>query len=301
MSQPSFYLDYGTWLSRKFPGLKVQKLAVNAGLGCPNRDGSIGRGGCAYCNNDSFNPGYCSGADIALQLEKGKQFFARKYPRMKYLAYFQAYTNTHGDSSLLLDMYRRALEVPDIVGIIIATRPDCLPEHLIDRLAELARTTTVIVELGAESSHDVTLDRVNRCHHWSHTVDTVTRLHAAGIPVGLHLIMGLPGESREMMLQTIDRVNLLPVDTVKIHQLQIIKGTRLARDIEQGKENVVSWTADEYIDLCCDIVDRLRPDIAIERFVSQSPDELLISPRWGLKNYQFTDRLKNRLSRRLSR
>lgn len=293
------YRDYGAYLAGVFGGVKVQKLSVNARLGCPNRDGSIGRGGCTYCNNQSFNPSYCAdSADVVAQIERGKAFFARKYPRMKYLAYFQAYTNTYGDVEHLMSLYRRAVAVEDVVGLVVATRPDCIPDQLIDRLRELMSGTAVMVELGAESSHDATLDRVNRCHHWSHTVDAVMRLHDAGIPVGLHLIMGLPGETRAMMLETVSRVNSLPVDTVKIHQLQLIRGTRLASMVAAGEETIDRWTLEDYISLCCDIVGTLRPDIAIERFVSQSPDELLISPRWGVKNYQFTDRLRQALLER---
>ncbi|MCH5345891.1 MAG: TIGR01212 family radical SAM protein [Muribaculaceae bacterium] len=277
----------------------MQKLSVNAGLSCPNRDGTTGRGGCSYCNNQSFSPGYtASVADVVDQLEAGKRFFARKYPEMKYLAYFQSYTGTHGEIDHLTDLYRRALAVDDVEGLIVATRPDCLPPALVDRLAEIARERYLMIELGAESSHDVTLTRVNRCHTWADTVDAVTRLHDAGIAVGLHLIMGLPGETTAMMLATIDAVNRLPVATVKLHQLQLIAGTPLARDVEAGREEVAIFEVDDYIDLCCNVIDRLRDDIAIERFVSQSPDNLLIAPRWGLKNYQFVDRLRAALRAR---
>ena len=293
------YLDYAAYLSRVFPGVKMQKLSVNAGLSCPNRDGTTGRGGCSYCNNQSFSPGYtASVADVVDQLEAGKRFFARKYPEMKYLAYFQSYTGTHGEIDHLTDLYRRALAVDDVEGLIVATRPDCLPPALVDRLAEIARERYLMIELGAESSHDVTLTRVNRCHTWADTVDAVTRLHDAGIAVGLHLIMGLPGETTAMMLATIDAVNRLPVATVKLHQLQLIAGTPLARDVEAGREEVAIFEVDDYIDLCCNVIDRLRDDIAIERFVSQSPDNLLIAPRWGLKNYQFVDRLRAALRAR---
>ncbi|MBD5335623.1 MAG: TIGR01212 family radical SAM protein [Bacteroides sp.] len=288
------YRDFSDFLAEHFAG-KVQKIAVNAGFTCPNRDGSKGRGGCSYCNNQSFNPGYCAPTEsVGSQLEEGKAFFARKYPDMKYLAYFQAYTNTHSsDIDRLMGLYEEALAVDDVVGLIIGTRPDCMPQELLDRLAALQ--AWVMVEYGAESSHDPTLEFVNRCHTWADTADAVRRTHDAGIPCGLHLIMGLPGEDEEMMLSTIDRVNELPVDTVKIHQLQLIRGTRMARDVEEGRYDIPRFTAEEYADLCVKIVHRLRPDIAIERFVSQSPPELLIYPRWNLKNYQFTNLIHNRL------
>lgn len=298
MTSP-LYRDYAAFLGELFPGMKVQKIAINAGLSCPNRDGTKGRGGCTYCNNDAFNPPYCRPSlPPGRQIELGREFFARKYPTMKYLAYFQAYTSTNAAVNTLMPLYSEALGADDVVGLIIGTRPDCIPDTLLDRLAALRAATgkKIIVEFGAESSHDATLSRVNRCHTWADTVDAVERTAAAGLDgTGLHLIMGLPGEDRHMMLETIDRVNTLPIDTVKIHQLQLVKSTRLAADVEAGKCDITRFSAEEYIELCCDIVARLRPDIAIERFVSQSPAELLIYPRWGLKNYQFTALLQKRL------
>lgn len=288
------YRDFADFLSEHFEG-KVQKIAVNAGFTCPNRDGTKGTGGCTYCNNQSFNPGYCAPSlSVSEQLEQGKAFFGRKYPEMKYLAYFQAYTNTHSDDiDRLVGLYREALEVTDVVGLIIGTRPDCMPQPLLDRLTQLPGW--VMVEYGAESASDETLVRVNRCHTWADTADAVRRTHEAGLPCGLHLIMGLPGENEATMLATIDRVNELPVDTVKIHQLQLIRGTRMARDVESGLYDIPRFTAEEYIELCVKLLRRLRPDIAVERFVSQSPPELLIYPRWKLKNYQFTNLLHKRL------
>lgn len=289
--------NYSDYLSGIFPGIKVQKIAVNAGFSCPNRDGTKGRGGCTYCNNTTFNPAYCSPRlSVAQQMAKGRVFFARKYPEMKYLAYFQAYTNTHGPVDRVLGLYREALSQPDVVGLIIGTRPDCMPDPLLEQLARMrAEGVYIMIEYGAESSHDETLRRVNRCHTWSDTADAVRRTHSAGIDTGLHLIMGLPGETREMMLATIDAVNTLPVDTVKIHQLQLVRETRMAADIEAGLYDIPRFTVKEYADLCHDIVRRLRSDIAIERFVSQSPADMLIYPRWGLKNYQFTNLLQQRL------
>lgn len=288
------YRDFADFLAGHF-STKVQKIAVNAGFTCPNRDGTKGRGGCTYCNNQSFNPAYCAPAlSVAEQLEKGKAFFGRKYPQMKYLAYFQAYTNTHSsDIDRLMALYEEALAVDGVVGLIIGTRPDCMPQQLLDRLAALP--AWVMVEYGAESACDATLGCVNRCHTWADTVDAVTRTHAAGIPVGLHLIMGLPGEDEQTMLRTIDCVNALPVDTVKIHQLQLIRGTRMARDIEEGLYDITRFTPGQYAALCVKILRRLRPGIAVERFVSQSLPELLIYPRWNLKNYQFANLLDNML------
>ena len=287
--------DFAGFLSRHLPG-KVQKISVNTSLSCPNRDGSKGRGGCTYCNNRSFSPSYSTApARITEQLEEGKRFFARKYPHMKYLAYFQSYTATNAATQRLMEMFREALEVPDVVGLAIGTRPDCMPADLLHELQSLSRDKFVMVEYGAETACDDTLTLVNRCHTWADTADAVRRTHEAGIPVGLHLIMGLPGEDTDTMLTTIDEVNRLPVDIVKCHQLQLVKGTRLAAQVADGSVDYTPRELDDYIDLCCKIVDRLRDDIAIERFVSQSPDNLLISPRWGLKNYQFADRLRAQL------
>lgn len=291
----SQYIDFSAFMATRFDG-KMQKLTVNAGFSCPNRDGTIGRGGCTYCNNKSFSPAYCQNSDsITDQLIKGKAFFGKKYPSMRYLAYFQSYTNTHGEVSRLLSLYYEALSVDSVDGLIIGTRPDCMPDGLLKRLGEMATDKYIMVEYGAESSHDATLNLINRCHTWQQTADAVRRTASAGIDVGLHLIMGLPGETDEMMLETIDAVNAIPVNIIKIHQLQLIRGTRMAMDVANGAYDIRRFTVDEYIALCCKIISRLRDDIAIERFVSQSPDELLIYPRWGLKNYQFTNLLHSRL------
>lgn len=288
------YRDYAAFLAERFP-VKMQKLAVNAGFSCPNRDGTISTGGCTYCCNASFNPAYCrSGLDIAAQLEEGKRFFGRKYPEMRYLAYFQAYTSTHDrDIDHLMSLYRAAAAVDGVDGVIIATRPDCISAALLDALTGLP---WVMMEYGAESSHDTTLATVNRGHTWADTVKAVQLTAAREIPVGLHLILGLPGENRDMMLGTIDRVNDLPVDVVKLHQLQLLKGTQLTRQISSGELSIHRFDVNEYIDLCAEIVERLRPGIAIERFLSQSPPEMLVYPRWGLKNYQFTNLLHNKLN-----
>lgn len=298
----AYYRDYSDFLRGLFP-VKMQKLTVNAGFSCPNRDGTLGRGGCAYCNNASFSP-YLGAGAVAAQLEKGKEFFGRKYPDMRYLAYFQSYTNTHGDESRLMELYREALDVEKVEGLIIGTRPDCVSTALLKALAQLGKP--VIMEYGAESSHDTTLALVNRCHTWSQTVDAVERTAEAGLHTGLHFIMGLPGETDEMMMQTVERMAKLPVDTVKFHQLQIIRGTTMEREAVRESDGrlffrgvpVKEFSVDDYVELCVRIIVKLRvenPEIAIERFTSQAPAELLVSPRWGLKNYQFVNLLQNRL------
>lgn len=332
MSQ--FYRDYADFLRERFDG-KMQKITIDAGFSCPNRDGTIGRGGCVYCNNLSFSPMPSRGS-IAAQIEAGKAFFARKYPRMRYLAYFQSYTNTHGPIDRLMELYSEALATEGVDGLIIGTRPDCVSDELLRALSALGRP--VIMEYGAESSHNDTLRVINRCHTWEQTVDTVERTVAAGLPVGLHFIMGLPGETEEMMLQTAGRAARLPISTLKFHQLQIISGTTLAKGIQgltplsttfdasvtseasdtsetsatstriqnrptfRGRP-IEIFSVDAYIDLCVKIVEtivRENPSIAIERFTSQAPAGMLIAPRWGLKNYQFTHLLEKSLRERFN-
>ena len=291
------YKDYADFLKGYFPG-KMQKLTVDAGFSCPNRDGTVGRGGCTYCNNASFSPReHMQRASVAEQLEAGKSFFGKKYPDMRYLAYFQSYTSTHGDREKLMSLYSEALSVDKVDGIVIGTRPDCVDASLLHALAHIGKP--VFMEYGAESSHNKTLEAVNRCHTWEKTLEAVHMTVDAGLPAGLHFIMGLPGETTDMMLETVRRAALLPISTVKFHQLQIIKGTRMARSLESGEDlGVTLFTVDEYIALCSRIVSILKslnPSVAIERFTSSAPSDLLIAPRWGLKNYQFTHLLHRAL------
>ncbi len=292
------YNDFATFLNRHFSE-KVQKISINAGFTCPNRDGTKGVGGCTYCNNQTFSPGYCRPQkSVAEQLEEGKRFFAHKYPHMRYIAYFQAYTNTYATLRQLETLYAEALAVDGVVGLIIGTRPDCVDDELLDYLKNLAEQRFVMVEYGAETSHNRTLAAVNRGHTWEQTVDAVCRTAERGIPCGLHLILGLPGESRSDILTTVERASALPVDTLKMHQLQIVRGTKMARQVETGEIDYHEMSVDEYIDLCCEVVEHCREGVCIERFVSQSPAELLLSPRWGLKNYEFTNLLNRELTRR---
>lgn len=294
----SLYNEYGPWLKGQL-GFKVQKISLNAGFTCPNRDGQVGVGGCTYCNNQTFNPEYCETTkSITQQLEEGKRFFARKYPEMKYLAYFQAYTNTYGSLENLITKYEEALSVPDVVGIVIGTRPDCMPDALLDYLQELSQRAFLIVEYGVESVYDKTLLRINRGHTHAQTVDAIARTALRGIMVGVHLILGLPGESREEMLREAEILSSLPVTMLKLHQLQLIKGTKMAEEYFANPSDFHLFTADEYIDLVIDFVERLRPSIVLERFVSQSPSSLLAIPGWGLKNYEFVDKVRARMVER---
>ena len=292
------YNDLSAYLSAHFP-YKVQKISLNAGFTCPNRDGTVGYGGCTYCNNQTFNPAYCkTEKTVTEQLEEGKQFFARKYPEMKFLAYFQAYTNTYAELEELKRKYEEALQVKDVVGIVIGTRPDCMPDALLDYLEELNQRTFLIVEYGVESTDNDTLKRINRGHTFEVAEETIRMTAARGIRVGAHIILGLPGESNEQLIEQAGVLSRLPLTTLKLHQLQLIKGTRMAHEFEMQPEDFHLYSADEYIDLVIDYVEHLRPDLVLERFVSQSPKELLIAPDWGLKNHEFTDKVKKRMRER---
>ena len=292
------YNDFSTFL-RKYFDCKVQKISLNAGFTCPNRDGVKGKGGCTYCNNQTFNPEYCkTEKSVKEQLEEGRLFFSRKYPEMKYLAYFQAYTNTYSELEELKRKYEDALSVDGVVGLVIGTRPDCMPDALLDYLEELNKRTFLLVEYGIESTNDDTLRRINRGHTYADTVDAVKRTAARGILTGGHVILGLPGETHDDIVSQAARLSELPLTTLKLHQLQLIRGTKMAHEFEEHPEEFHLYEVDEYIDLVIDYVEQLRPDMVLERFVSQSPKELLIAPDWGLKNYEFTERVKKRMRER---
>lgn len=298
MTERKRYREFGDFLRERFP-FKAQKIAINAGFTCPNRDGSKGRGGCTYCNNQTFNPSYCqTDKSVTDQLAEGVRFFSRKYPEMRYLAYFQAYTSTYGEQERLKRLYEEALGYPGVVGLVIGTRPDCMPDSLLDYLTRLSERALVLVEYGVESTLDRTLRRINRGHDFAEAQEAIRRTAARGIAVGAHLILGLPGESRDEILGHADRLSDLPLTTLKLHQLQLIRHTRMALEFERQPEDFHLFMVDEYIDLAIDFIERLDPAIALERFVSQSPKELLIAPDWGLKNYEFTARVNRRLAER---
>ena len=289
------YNDYGTWIRSQFP-YRVQKISIDAGFTCPNRDGRISSGGCIYCDNRTFNPSYCQRhLSITNQLEEGKQFFARKYPEMKFLAYFQAFTNTYAPLDNLKALYKEALQVEDVVGIVIGTRPDCVSNELLDYLADLNKHTFVLVEYGVESANNDTLLRINRGHDFEQSQWAVERTKERGLLCGAHIILGLPGEDAHESLRQAPIISKLPIDILKIHQMQIIRGTRLAKEFQSNPFHI--YTVEEYIHLIAEYIQLLRPDLILERFVSQSPKELLIAPHWGLKNYEFTNLLANYLKK----
>lgn len=290
------YKEFGTWLQAEL-GCKAQKLSVDAGLTCPNRDGTLGRGGCTFCDNRTFNPAYCrQGGSITDQLEAGKRFFARKYPTMKYLAYFQSYSNSYGTLSHLKELYEEALRVPDVVGLVIGTRPDCMPDALLEYLEELNRRTFLLVEYGVESANEETLVRVNRGHTFAQARECIIRTAQRGIRVGVHMILGFPWEPRSELIRQAQLIASLPITTLKLHQLQVIRGTQLAREYE-----LHPWplpTAEEYVDLVLEYISHLPSSLVLERFVSQSPPEYVIAPRWGLKNHEFSALVKKAIQKR---
>ncbi len=283
-------LQYGDFL-RQLYGHKVQKLNVNAGFTCPNRDGTKGQGGCTYCNNVSFTPAFGrASSTVTQQLLNAKRFYAGKYPDMKYLAYFQSFTNTYAPVEKLRELYDEALAVTDVVGLVISTRPDCLSDEVLNLLQAVNENHKVIVEIGVETSHDNTLQVINRCHTWQCAKDAINNVASLGITVCVHLILGLPGETEEDMMATVKEVAALPVNSVKFHQLQVLRGTQLALQWERGEIPIINWSAQNYARLCQRIISRLPERIIIERMVSTAPSELLLHPKWGLKPAQFKEK-----------
>lgn len=288
-----FYKDYSHWIREQFP-FRAQKISVDAGFSCPNRDGRLSSGGCTFCDNKTFNPSYCDRVkSITQQLEEGKAFFAKKYPEMKYLAYFQAYSNTYAPLEELKRKYEEALAVDDVVGLVIATRPDCVSDEVLDYLQQLNQRTFLIVEYGIESANDDTLRRINRGHTFDCSRQAIIKAHQRGLLTCGHIILGLPSEDEEEMLHQASTISQLPLDILKLHQLQIIKGTPLAKEYEAHPFHVFS--AEEYVNLVIRYVSQLRNDLVLERFVSQSPPDMVIAPKWGLKNHEFTDLLNKRI------
>ncbi len=282
-----------------FPG-RVQKISIDAGFTCPNRDGTKGYGGCTYCNNDVFMPFFCKpDKSITEQLNEGIRFFGRKYKASKYLAYFQAYSNTYAPLDRLKEYYEEALAVDGVEGLVIATRPDCVNEEILEYLAELSNKYFVLVEYGVESVYDSTLEYVNRGHGFEESKKALVMTKEYGINAGVHLILGLPGETRDMMLNAAKIISQLPVTLLKLHQLQIVKGTVMEKDYAKHPGRYNLFSAEEYIEFVIDFLEYLNPDIYIERFTSEAPKNLLVAPKWGgIKNYEITHKIVARMKER---
>ena len=293
------YTDYSSFIKNHF-SQRVQKISLNTGFTCPNRDGSKGIGGCTYCNNNTFSPGYGKGIkNIAQQLEEGIRFFSVKYKTQKYLAYFQSYTNTYSDVASLKKMYQEAAEYPGVLGLVISTRPDCINLEIIEMLSEISKKHFVSLDFGIESTLNRTLKLINRCHTFEETINAYDMAKNKGMHLGGHMILNLPGESREEMLDHAKALSKLPINSLKIHHLQIVKHTKMAIQYKENPGMFNLFSVDEYIDLVIDFITYLRADIIIERFTAESPKHLLIAPQWGgLKNFEVVDKIEKGLVER---
>lgn len=294
------FYSYAAYFRRLF-GSRVQKLAVNAGFTCPNRDGSLGVGGCTFCNNSAFTPSYCQPAkSIAQQVEEGIEFHVRRYrTASRYLVYFQSFSNTYAPLERLKELYGEALAHPLVDGIVVGTRPDCVDERKLDYFAALARDKYVALEYGIESTSDATLRRINRGHDFACAQRAVAMTAERGLHVGAHFILGLPGESDELLLAQTEAINALPLTTIKFHQLQLFRDTPLAQEWDAHPDRFRFWTVEEYIDLFAEILRRLRPDLVVERFASEAPPRYHHTPGWGLiRNETLLSMLEKRLEER---
>lgn len=290
--------SYSSYFTREFGG-RVQKISIDAGFSCPNRDGKISTGGCTFCRNDAFNPSYCRPEkSVRQQIEEGIEFHQRRYRRAKsYLAYFQAFSNTYKPIDELERLYREALSVDGVIGLVIGTRPDCINEETLEMVKDL--NTTVILEYGVESVYDQTLTRVNRGHDFATAKKTIELTHEYGFHCGGHFIIGLPGETREMMLNAADIISKLPLTTVKFHQLQIFKDTRMADEYLANPSDFHLFTLEDYIEFVIDFIERLSPDIVIERFAGEVPPRYLVSKPWlSLRYDQVLALIEKRLEER---
>ena len=311
------YNSFVGYFKRRY-GERLQKIVLDAGFTCPNRDGKVGRGGCTYCDNAAFHPAYSTaGKSLHQQMDEGIVFHKVRYRTTEhYLAYFQSFSNTYAPLSRLRELYEEALGHPDVVGIVIGTRPDCVDEEKLDYLADLSqgkvlagwsRTVAsqvrtapiVIVEYGVESCYDRTLLRINRGHDFETARRAITMTAERGLDVGAHFILGLPGESVQMMLDSCEQINSLPLRSVKFHQLQIVKGTRMEKEYAECPEDFVRFSLEEYLDFFVDMLERLRPDLFIERFVGEVPPRFVNETPWGLiRNVELLRLLEQRLDSR---
>tara|TARA_B100000902_G_scaffold270499_1_gene256351 strand:+ start:2177 stop:3124 length:948 start_codon:yes stop_codon:yes gene_type:complete len=293
------YRDYSTYIKQKF-GQRIQKVSINAGFTCPNIDGTKGKGGCTYCNNNTFNPKYCKPIKpIYKQIEEGISFFSNIYKSQKYLAYFQAYTNTYASIEELKEKYNQALEHKDVIGLVIATRPDCITSDILDYLEILVSDGYFIkLEFGLESTKNDTLELINRCQKHEDAIKAFNMSKNRGILLGGHIILGLPGENKIDLLGHALEINKLPINTLKIHHLQIVKHTMMAFQYKNNPAEFTFFTVNEYLDLIIKFLEILNPDIIIERFFSESPENLLIAPKYGIKNFELAHKIEKLLRTR---
>lgn len=292
--------SYAEYFKRKFGG-RVQKLAIDAGFTCPNRDGTKGTGGCTYCDNDAFNPSYCHPEKpVSLQILEGIEFHANRYRRAnRFLAYFQPYSNTYASLDKLKEIYTQALAFPDILGLVIGTRPDCVDEQKMEYFRQLSGSHYIMLEFGIESCYNKTLERINRGHNFEDAVRSLELAAKYGVKTGAHMIFGLPGESQEEMMAEAKIISGLPLQNIKFHQLQIVRGTRMAEEYRNFPEDFIRFTLDDYIEFIIDFTERLNPDIVIERFAGEVPPRFIDSGGWDLiRNDQVLARIEKRMEER---
>lgn len=293
------YHVYNDWAKQAFGG-RLQKVSIDAGFTCPNRDGSLGVGGCTFCNNEGFSPSYLrEQRDILTQIDTGIEFMRRRYPRtLGFLAYFQSYSNTYDDLDQLKNTYAIALSHPDIRGIVIGTRPDCLPDETLDYLAELSSRTTVELEIGIESCNDDVLRECLRGHDFACTQETILRAAQRGLFITGHILLGLPRETPESLIAGARALAGLPLDALKFHQLQIVRNTRLANQYRADPKSVALLDPTGYLDAVIDMLEYLPPEIKIQRLGSEVPPDVLVSPDWGMRLHKFPAMLEARLQSR---
>ena len=292
--------SYADWFARLFGG-RVQKVSINAGFTCPNRDGTLGTGGCTYCNNEAFIPAYCTPEkSVTEQIEQGIAFHRRRYRRAaNFIAYFQAYTNTYAGTEKLISLYDEALNHPAVTGVVIGTRPDCVSTELLDRLAVMARDYFIMIEYGIESVHDETLKRINRGHDYASAEKAVLETSARGLNVGAHLIFGLPGENHSMLEESAEIISSLPLTSIKIRQLQLIRGTVMAEEYKMNPGDFELFSLDGYLDLVISFTERLAPGIMIDRISGEAPPRLLDDPRdWHMRSNEILRLFEQRLEER---
>lgn len=292
------YNDFSTYFRNRFSE-RVQKVSIDAGFTCPNRDGSKGKGGCTYCNNTTFKPSYTNLKNsVSQQIEEGVAFFSKKYDSMKFLAYFQAYTNTYAPIEDLKKLYEEALKQPKIIGLVISTRPDCVNSEILDYLSELSQKVYVMVEFGLESHLDKTLHLINRGHTFDDSVKALEETAKRGINNCAHLILGLPGETRADWLEQARVISDLPVKNLKLHQMQIHYKTFLEKQFTSNPAQFHLFSVKEYTELVVDYLEILNPEIIVERFVSEAPSQMVLAPNWGLKNFEFVAKVEKQLLER---
>ena len=290
------YRTYNRWLRKQF-GERVHKVIVDAGFTCPNRDGTLAVGGCTYCNNSSFRPPLAiKTAPIAEQIANGIAYLRRRVEARKFIVYFQPFTNTYRDVDYLRTLYTDALDHPDVVGLAIGTRPDCVDKEKIEMIDEIGRSTFVSLEFGVESIYDETLRRVNRGHRYTDFVDAMDLARDRSFHTGAHIILGFPWETREQWLAMADRLSGIGLDLVKIHHLHIVKGTALAREHMEKPFRLMNF--EEYLDLVCDFGERLKPSIVIERLFGEAPLGMLVAPNWGRTRNQVIQGIRQRMEER---